>query len=293
MAAAIRAGNSRGQSAPGQTRARRHAREAANNARRRPPAYQNGGRTRSRQSRSPRKCVGGGQGQDDRRHPLMRRFLFSRYGNPKLPGMELHKGSAAALRNPKTIRVICIFVLLLLVAAVFGRAAGHEFVNLDDDKFLFNNAYYLPPTFHGLARLWSAPHAHLYTPVTMTVWWFIAQVATLHNDTGATLLNPWIFHAASLAVSLANVLLVWQLLRRVVRSDFAAMLGAAVFAIHPFQVETLAWASEMKDLLAAMFSLLALLALLPVAQSDSATIAGRKGLLITALLCFIAAMLSK
>jgi len=207
--------------------------------------------------------------------------------------MELHKGSAAALRNPKTIRVICIFALLLLVAAVFGRAAGHEFVNLDDDKFLFNNAYYLPPTFHGLARLWSAPHAHLYTPVTMTVWWFIAQVATLHNDTGATLLNPWIFHAASLAVSLANVLLVWQLLRRVVRSDFAAMLGAAVFAIHPFQVETLAWASEMKDLLAAMFSLLALLALLPIAQSDSATIAGRKGLLITALLCFIAAMLSK
>src|SRR3954469_8138075 len=65
--------------------------------------------------------------------------------------------------------------LLLLIALVFGRVLGHEFVNLDDDKFLYANPHFLPPTLAGLADHWQHPYRHLYAPVAMTVWWLIAN----------------------------------------------------------------------------------------------------------------------
>src|SRR4051794_10083401 len=64
--------------------------------------------------------------------------------------------------------------LLLLVALVFGRIVGHEFINLDDDKFLYANPNFLPPTLAGLADHWEHPYRHLYAPVAMTAWWLIA-----------------------------------------------------------------------------------------------------------------------
>src|SRR5215217_3088012 len=107
--------------------------------------------------------------------------------------------------------------LLLLVAVVFGRVATHEFVNLDDEKFIYANPNFLPPTFASLADLWRAPHAHLYVPVTMSAWWLVAQAGLVQTGSaagGGYALNPWVFHIASLLVHAANVLLV----RRTVRS---------------------------------------------------------------------------
>src|SRR5688572_5651708 len=107
--------------------------------------------------------------------------------------------------------------LLLLVVAAFGRVAGHEFVNFDDDKFIYANEKLLPPTASGLAAFWREQHAHLCVPVTMTAWWLVAQ-AGLVRDGGAPggfALNPWVFHAASLLVHAANVLLVRRILRSI------------------------------------------------------------------------------
>ena len=165
--------------------------------------------------------------------------------------------------------------LLLLVAVAFGRVAGHEFVNFDDDKFIYANEKLLPPTAASLAQLWREEHAHLYVPVTMTAWWLVAQAGLVHDGgaAGGFALNPWVFHAASLLVHVANVLLVRRIVRSVTRDDVAAIIGAAVFGVHPLQVETVAWASELKDLLAAMFSLLALSAMLQAAaDAPSSTV---------------------
>ena len=167
--------------------------------------------------------------------------------------------------------------LLLLVAIALGRVASHEFVNFDDDKFIYANEKLLPPTAASLAQLWGEQHAHLYVPVTMSAWWLIAQAALVHDRAaaGGFALNPWVFHAASLLVHAANVLLVRRLVRSLARDDVAAVLGAAVFAVHPLQAETVAWASELKDLLAAMFALLALIAILRATDGAPTSVSSR------------------
>ena len=195
---------------------------------------------------------------------------------------------AAMLRSP-SLRTAA---LLVLVAVAFGRVAAHEFVNFDDDKFISANEKFLPPTATTLGQLWRQQHAHLYVPVTMTAWWILAQAGLVRDSAaaGGFALNPWVFHAASLLVHGANVLLVRRIVRSITRDDLAAVIGAAVFAVHPIQVETVAWASELKDLLAAMFSLLAISAMIEATRDDAKRRAAWWG---GAIACFIAAMLSK
>jgi protein O-mannosyl-transferase len=184
--------------------------------------------------------------------------------------------------------------LLLLVAVVFGRVAAHEFVNLDDDRFIYANPNLLPPTLASLANLWREPHAHLYVPVTMSAWWLVGQAGLVEHRSaaggGGYALNPWVFHIASLLVHATNVLLVRRIVRSITRDDVAAVIGAAVFAVHPLQVETVAWASELKDLLAAMFSLMAMSAVIEATRAEAKR---RPAWWAAAIACFIAAMLSK
>ncbi len=69
-----------------------------------------------------------------------------------------------------------------------------------------------------------------------------------------TPLDPQIFHTANLLFHLANVLLVFLLIRRLMRNDLAALIGSFVFAIHPLQVESIAWISELRGLFAAFLT---------------------------------------
>ena len=182
--------------------------------------------------------------------------------------------------------------LLLLVAVALGRVAAHEFVNFDDDKFIYANEKVLPPTAASLGELWRQQHAHLYVPVTMTAWWALARAGFVRDASaaGGFALNPWVFHTASLLIHAANVLLVRRIVRSITRDDLTAVIGAAVFAVHPIQVETVAWASELKDLLAAMFSLLTIAAAIEATRDDAKRRWAWWG---GAIVCFVLAMLSK
>jgi len=68
-------------------------------------------------------------------------------------------------------------------------------------------------------------------------------------------LNPWVFHTANVALHMASSLLALTVLLRLTGSPIAAFVGAAIFAVHPIQVEAVAWASGTKDLLCGAFSL--------------------------------------
>src|SRR5439155_1435049 len=72
--------------------------------------------------------------------------------------------------------------------------------------------------------------------------------------------KPWAFHLTNVALHALNAGLVFAVLRRLVTEDDgrAALAGALLFALHPVQSEAVAWASETKDLLSALFSLLAI-----------------------------------
>jgi len=123
------------------------------------------------------------------------------------------------------------FPALIIVAGVlviFGRIIVHDYVLWDDDALLLANPAVMTPSFDALKLAWQGPHEHLYVPLTYNLWFLIARAANLFTQ-GATPAAGW-FHAASIAVHIANALLVYALLRslQVLRPESWRCRGGAV-----------------------------------------------------------------
>lgn len=153
------------------------------------------------------------------------------------------------------------------MAAVFGRVCGHQFLIWDDNEHVVANPHLNPPTWRGVRQLWREPYWGLYIPLSYTFFAGEAAIAPerLPDGTHAGP-NPRVFHLGNLALHTACVLLVFAILRGLFRHTPAACAGALLFGLHPVQVESVAWISETRGLLCAMFSLLAVWQYLGYAQ---------------------------
>src|SRR5205809_111682 len=118
----------------------------------------------------------------------------------------------------------------------------------DDDRYVINNHLLTAPD--GLRRIWFSLDApSQYFPLTYTL---LAIERSLWG------LNATGYHWVNLLFHIANALLVWSILARLgVRGSW---LAAAIFALHPVQVESVAWISELKNVLMGFFFLLTLFA---------------------------------
>src|SRR2546421_3044404 len=186
-----------------------------------------------------------------------------------------------------------LYPLLLAVATilVFGRITTNDFTYWDDAGTIHHNPRLNPPTVRNVLWYWGHSELGLYMPVTYTVWEALAAVARLEAaDEFGIALNPWLFHAASLIVHIGSVLLVFHILRRLTARDAASLVGAMLFAIHPIQVEAVAWASGLKDLLCGFFALLAIWQYMRFSDETSQR---RWMHYAAALLAFVLSMLSK
>lgn len=174
--------------------------------------------------------------------------------------------------------------LAALTIAVFGQLAGFGFVRYDDDHYVYQN----PQVAQGLSWdtiqwAFSGPHYGNYNPLT---WLSHLLDVTLFA------LRPAGHHLHNLALHLANTLLVMALLRRVLGVGLA-WLVAAVFAIHPQHVESVAWVSDRKDLLAGLWALLAVICYSRWTAAGPGSTRGRTSWYLLSLLAFGASLLSK
>jgi hypothetical protein len=187
---------------------------------------------------------------------------------------------------------------LILVAAVllvFGRLLAGDFLWWDDMQTIALNDRMIDADLESLAFYWTHEEYGLWVPVTQTVWWTLSHLAALRQpDASGVTLNPMLFKLTSLALHATSAWLVFQLLRRTVArtSVAAALIGAALFALHPLQVESVGWTSGMKDLLCWTFGLGALLLWTIRSSSDPAR-RWRSWHMPLATLLLILAMLSK
>ncbi|HEX4056613.1 MAG TPA: tetratricopeptide repeat protein [Tepidisphaeraceae bacterium] len=143
---------------------------------------------------------------------------------------------------------ICL-LLAVLTVGTFYPVLRCGFVNWDDMEHVARNPDMNPPTFHALERYWAKPYFGLWAPVTYSAW--LATAAVAHG-------NPAVFHALNLAVHVAAVVLVFLIVRRLVPGIWPAAVGAAVFAVHPIQVEAIAWVSGLRDVLSGALAVLAI-----------------------------------
>lgn len=155
-----------------------------------------------------------------------------------------HGGDPAA-RRACSLPLAAWFVLAALVLAVYGRVVGFEFVLYDDPVNIVDNPRLAPPTMDGLAAFWARPYLGLYVPLAYSAWW----AAALHGDAP----QAWLYHALPLAAHLAAALLLLRFLLRLGCAPLGAWCGAALWALHPLQAETVAWASELRGAAANAF----------------------------------------
>ena len=145
--------------------------------------------------------------------------------------------------------------------ATFSGALRCEFTHWDDLQTVAENPSFYPVTARSIAEFWSPRNLRmdLYVPVTYTVWGAVAAIAPRRPPTpeGITL-SLAIFHLLNVLLHAGSAIAAFQVLCRLVRNDLAALSGAAIFAVHPVQVEAVTWVSGMKDVLSGMLSLMAL-----------------------------------
>ncbi len=178
--------------------------------------------------------------------------------------------------------------LVLTLLAVFGQVYGHEFLTWDDEHHVAYNPRLNPVTWRSVGEFWTEPYLGLYIPLSYTFFAAETSIARQPPDETGCTLNPAVFHLGNLALHVACALLVFTILRDLFRHDGAACVGALLFGLHPVQVESVAWISETRGLLCALFSLLAIWQYLRHAKTSAGIVH-----YILATAAFILALLSK
>ncbi len=152
---------------------------------------------------------------------------------------------SAALQSRHLKKWLAAAALVLAVFLAYQPAWHGRFV-WDDDTHLLNN-----PVIHrpdGLTQAWLSGDYLNYWPVTFTVYWLE------YNAWG---LDPLGYHLVNIALHALSALLVWQVLERL--RIPGALLAAALFALHPVNVESVAWISQLKNVLSLSLGLLSML----------------------------------
>jgi len=150
-----------------------------------------------------------------------------------------------------TCRPHLLFVLLLVITtfAVYGRILNHEFLsNWDDNRYILENPDVQGFSWQHLKVLFSRYYVGNYAPV---------HLLSYTIDHALWGLRPGAFLFTNLLLHTINGLLLYRLFTRLLDDRLAAWFGAALFLLHPVQVETVAWISQRKNLLAMLFFLLA------------------------------------
>jgi len=157
-------------------------------------------------------------------------------------------------------------VLVAVVFLVFGQTLRHGFVNYDDDQYFYANQHVLAGLrWGGVTWAFQTGYASNWHPLT----WLSLMLDAQWFGPGAA--GP---HLTNVLLHAANAALLFMLLRRMTGTRWRSAAVAAVFAIHPLHVESVAWVAERKDVLSGLFFMLTLLMYVRHAEKIPATRAG-------------------
>ena len=155
------------------------------------------------------------------------------------------------LASPRKRNLSICLLLAVVTFAVYSPAIGHPFIfNYDDDSYVINNGHVQAGLVWGTVR-WSltSTEAANWHPLT---WLSHALDCTLYG------LSPSGHHFTNVLLHALSVVLLFWLLVRATGAPGRSFLVAALFAIHPLNVESVAWIAERKNVLSTLFFLLAL-----------------------------------
>ena len=157
------------------------------------------------------------------------------------------------LEKDPSLRFASFYVCLALVAItwfVFGQTLRHDFVNFDDHAYVYENPQITRGlTADGLVGAFTHTHAGNWHPLTTISHMFDCQLYGLQAG--------W-HHFTNVLLHTVAVLLLFLVLNQMTGAFWQSAFVASLFAIHPLHVESVAWVSERKDVLSAVFFMLTL-----------------------------------
>jgi protein O-mannosyl-transferase len=162
-------------------------------------------------------------------------------------------------------RAADLLVCLGLVAvtwAVFGQTLAHDFVNFDDHVYVYDNPLVIRGlSTEGIMGAFTHTHARNWHPLTTVSHMLDCQLYGL---------NAGGHHFTNVILHTISVLLLFLVLKKMTGGPLQSAFVAALFAIHPLHVESVAWIAERKDVLSAVFFMLTLAAYARYARAPSA-----------------------
>ena len=159
--------------------------------------------------------------------------------------------------------LLILLGLAVMTFGIYAQVIGHQFITLDDPTYIQENPMVnRGVTRAGLAWAFTTFHAANWHPLTWIAHMIDSQLFGM-NAGGHLLVNA--------LIHVANTLLVFWFLLRTTHARWPSALVAALFALHPLHVESVAWASERKDTLSTFFGLLSLIAYVRYAEAPSSS----------------------
>ncbi|MCL0039418.1 tetratricopeptide repeat protein [Nitrospinaceae bacterium] len=161
----------------------------------------------------------------------------------------------------KTVKIIIYVLLVLATFAIYSQVQDHEFINYDDDAYITNNLN-VQAGFTRESVEWAFTKSYYsdWQPITWLSYILDYQLYGL---------NPKGYHLTSLFFHIANSLILFMVLLRMTGALWQCSFVAALFAFHPLNVESVAWAAERKNVLSTLFWLLTMWAYIRYAEKPN------------------------
>ena len=177
----------------------------------------------------------------------------------------MHWINSNSIAFPKTNRrwvIVCVCIFLaLLTWIVFGQTLWHDFINYDDPRYVYQNTKITSGlNIAGIA--WAFTHIHSEN-------WHPLTTITHMLDCSLYGLKAGGHHFTNVLLHTVAVVLLFLVLQQMTGALWKSAFVAAVFAIHPLHVESVAWVAERKDVLSSVFFMVTLLAYVHYARAPS------------------------
>ena len=173
------------------------------------------------------------------------------------------KGSMVKEHHHKLFKSLLVILCLIVgIVVVYIKVQNFDFVNFDDDVYVTEN-YYVQKgvSLAGFKWAFTTFHAANWHPLT---WLSHMLDCELYG------LSPAGHHWTNVVLHIANTVLLFLILFRMTGAIWRSAFVAALFALHPLHVESVAWVSERKDVLSTFFGLLGIAAYYGYVKKSSA-----------------------